>query len=314
MFAPNAEHARAVADGGRATVAASAEEAVRGADVVVTATSSREPVVRREWFVPGAHVNAVGASVPSARELDLDTVVACALFCDSRESLRDEAGEYRQAVEQGAIDGDDHVRASLGEVLAGMAPGRTGRRRADRVPLARPGRRGPGRGRAGGRRAAGAGDRDGGGTVIELRRDRGRPGADRRRGAAHAARPAARRRGPGGHRDLPEARGAPADRVVQDPRRDQRRAHRARRGAPRGAGHRERRQHGSGRRLGRTRARPVGDDRRPRPRPAGQARRDRAPRRAGRQAPLRRLVAGDRDQPRRRASTGCSSTRSRTRR
>jgi len=123
VFAPNHEHARAVADG-RATVVASAEEAVRGADVVVTATSSREPVVRREWFVPGAHVNAVGASVPSARELDLDTVVACALFCDSRESLQNEAGEYRHAVEEGAIPRDVHVRASLGEVLAGMAPGR----------------------------------------------------------------------------------------------------------------------------------------------------------------------------------------------
>jgi ornithine cyclodeaminase len=124
VFAPNQEHARAVA-GGRATVAASAEDAVRGADVVVTATSSREPVVRHDWLKVGAHINAVGATVPSARELDLDTVVACALFCDSRESLQGEAGEYRQAVEQGAIAGDDHVRASLGEVLAGISPGRT---------------------------------------------------------------------------------------------------------------------------------------------------------------------------------------------
>jgi ornithine cyclodeaminase/alanine dehydrogenase-like protein (mu-crystallin family) len=123
VFAPNQTHARVMADG-RANVVASAEDAVRGADVVVTATSSREPVVRRQWFVPGAHINAVGASVPSARELDLDTVVACALFCDSRESLQNEAGEYRQAVEEGAIPGDEHVRASLGEVLAGMAPGR----------------------------------------------------------------------------------------------------------------------------------------------------------------------------------------------
>ena len=124
VFAPNAEHARAVADG-RATVAASAEEAVRGADVVVTATSAREPVIRRDWLGPGAHVNAVGASVPSARELDTATVVDGALFCDSRESLRGEAGEYRLALEQGAIAGEDHVRAELGEVLAGMAPGRT---------------------------------------------------------------------------------------------------------------------------------------------------------------------------------------------
>jgi ornithine cyclodeaminase/alanine dehydrogenase-like protein (mu-crystallin family) len=123
VFAPNREHARAVA-GRRATLAASAEEAVRGADVVVTATTSREPVLHREWLTPGAHINAVGASVPSAREIDTETVAACALFCDSRESLRNEAGEYLQAVEQGAINADDHVRASLGEVLAGIAPGR----------------------------------------------------------------------------------------------------------------------------------------------------------------------------------------------
>ena len=133
VFAPNEAHARAVADG-RAVVAPSAEDAVRGADVVVTATTSSEPVVRLEWLVPGAHINAVGASVPSARELDVETVVASALFCDSRDSLRNEAGEYRLAVEQGAIDGDEHVRGSLGEVLAGIAPGR---RNADELTVFR---------------------------------------------------------------------------------------------------------------------------------------------------------------------------------
>ena len=124
VYARSAEHARALADGG-ATVASSAEEAVRGADVVVLATSAREPVVSREWLATGAHVNAIGASVASSRELDVDTVAASALFCDSRESLRNEAGEFRLAIEQGAITGEDHVRAELGEVLAGMAPGRT---------------------------------------------------------------------------------------------------------------------------------------------------------------------------------------------
>jgi len=123
VYAPSREHARALADGG-ASVASSAEEAVRGADVVVLATSSPEPVISREWLARGAHVNAVGASVPSVRELDVATVAACALFCDSRESLRNEAGEFRLAVEQGAIAGEDHVRGELGEVLAGMAPGR----------------------------------------------------------------------------------------------------------------------------------------------------------------------------------------------
>lgn len=127
VFAPTAEHARAVAAAagdGRATVAGSAEEAVRGADVVVTATTSREPVLRRAWLGEGAHINAVGASMPSARELDVETVAAAALFCDSRESLRNEAGEFLLAIEQGAIAGEEHVRASLGEVLAGVAPGR----------------------------------------------------------------------------------------------------------------------------------------------------------------------------------------------
>ncbi|HET6864481.1 MAG TPA: ornithine cyclodeaminase family protein, partial [Solirubrobacteraceae bacterium] len=124
VYSPSREHAQALADG-RATVAPSAEAAVRGADVVVLATTSSEPVIRREWLSPGTHVNAVGASVPSARELDVETVAACALFCDSRESLRNEAGEFRLAVEQGAIAGEDHVRAELGEVLAGMSPGRT---------------------------------------------------------------------------------------------------------------------------------------------------------------------------------------------
>jgi ornithine cyclodeaminase len=124
VYSPSAERARALADG-QAEVAESAEAAVRGADVVVLATSSREPVIRRDWLASGVHVNAVGASVPSARELDTETVAACALYCDSRESLRNEAGEFRLAVEQGAISGEEHVRGELGEVLAGIAPGRT---------------------------------------------------------------------------------------------------------------------------------------------------------------------------------------------
>ena len=129
VYAPTEAHARrlvarAPAGGPTVTVSASAEDAVRGADVVVTSTSSREPVLRREWLAPGTHVNAVGASTLSAREIDVETVAASALFCDSRESLRNEAGEYRLALEQGLISGEDHVRGELGEVLAGTRPGR----------------------------------------------------------------------------------------------------------------------------------------------------------------------------------------------
>jgi ornithine cyclodeaminase/alanine dehydrogenase-like protein (mu-crystallin family) len=132
IYAPTEAHARRMAAqagdlGMELTVTASAADAVRGADVVVTATSAREPVLRRDWLEPGVHVNAVGASSPQARELDTATVAASALFCDSRESLRNEAGEFRLAIAEGLIDGEDHVRAELGEVLAGTAPGRRDR-------------------------------------------------------------------------------------------------------------------------------------------------------------------------------------------
>jgi len=129
IYAPTRAHAQALA--GEATVtgpelivAASAEEAVSGADVVVTATSAREPVLSRDWLKPGTHLSAVGASTPRAREIDTATVAASALFCDSRESLRNEAGEFQLAISEGLITGEEHVRAELGEVLAGRGPGR----------------------------------------------------------------------------------------------------------------------------------------------------------------------------------------------
>jgi ornithine cyclodeaminase/alanine dehydrogenase-like protein (mu-crystallin family) len=106
-------------------IADSAEDAVRGADVVVTATNSREPVLEHEWLKEGAHVNAVGASMPSARELHIATVAAASLFPDNRVSLENEAGEFIQATREGAIPGQDHVKAELGEVAAGLHPGRT---------------------------------------------------------------------------------------------------------------------------------------------------------------------------------------------
>jgi len=129
VYAPTRAHAQALADEAGLTsaavsVAASAEDAVRGADVVVAATSAREPVLAHAWLKPGAHLNAVGASTPRAREIDTATVAASALFCDSRESLRTEAGEFQLAIREGAITGEEHVRAELGEVLAGSATGR----------------------------------------------------------------------------------------------------------------------------------------------------------------------------------------------
>jgi ornithine cyclodeaminase len=79
--------------------------------------------VRREWLKEGAHVNAVGSSIPTTRELDTATMTAAALFVDRRESTLNEAGDYLFAAGEGAI-GPEHIRAELGDVLAGLAEGR----------------------------------------------------------------------------------------------------------------------------------------------------------------------------------------------
>ena len=107
---------------------ASVRQAVEGAGIVVTATNSAEPVLRRDWLTPGVHINAVGACLPHMRELDTATVADAALFGDSRESVLAEAGDYVLAAAEGAI-GPDHIQAELGDLLAGGGkPGRTGER------------------------------------------------------------------------------------------------------------------------------------------------------------------------------------------
>ena len=124
LWSRGADRARALADETRATLTGSVEEALADADVVCTTTSSREPILSRDLLAPGAHVNAVGASIKTSRELDAATVVAASLFVDRRESTLNEAGDYLFAVEEAGI-GPDHIRAELGELLEGVHPGRT---------------------------------------------------------------------------------------------------------------------------------------------------------------------------------------------
>ncbi len=100
-----------------------APEALAGAGIVVTATTSAAPVVSRDWLAPGTHINAVGACVPTAREIDTATMAAAALFVDSRESAANESGDVLLAMADGAIGARD-IRAELGEVIIGAAPGR----------------------------------------------------------------------------------------------------------------------------------------------------------------------------------------------
>jgi len=99
----------------------SVARAVAGAQIIVTATASPVPVLSREWIDPGTHINAVGACLPADRELDTATMSAAALFADSRESVTHESGDFLLAARDGA---DNPVRAELGELITGTAPGR----------------------------------------------------------------------------------------------------------------------------------------------------------------------------------------------
>jgi len=111
---------------GAITAAGSAEEAVAGADIVVLATASREPVVRSEWLSAGAHICAVGACRPDQREMDTALVARARVFVDSRTGALNEAGDLVLPMKEGAF-GPDHIVAELGEVAAGRAAGRQSR-------------------------------------------------------------------------------------------------------------------------------------------------------------------------------------------
>jgi len=102
---------------------ASAEDAVRDADVIVTATSAAEPILQRDWLKDGVHINAVGSSIPTTRELDTQTMADASLFVDRRESTVNEAGDFLFPQREGAITPDD-IRAEIGELVLGTARGR----------------------------------------------------------------------------------------------------------------------------------------------------------------------------------------------
>ena len=104
-------------------VCASAREAATGADILCTITASRTPVLEGAWLAPGTHVNAVGASLPTARELDTAAVRRARLYVDGRESALNEAGDFLIPRAEGAVD-DTHIVGELGELLAGTVAGR----------------------------------------------------------------------------------------------------------------------------------------------------------------------------------------------
>ena len=102
----------------------SAECTVEGAHIICTATSSTDPVLLGGWIAPGTHINAVGSSVPFARELDTAAVVKSKLFVDRRESTLNEAGDFLVPKKEGAIN-DAHILAEIGDILLAKIKGRT---------------------------------------------------------------------------------------------------------------------------------------------------------------------------------------------
>lgn len=102
----------------------SVEQAVSGADVIVLATSSREPVLREAWVADGTHICAVGACRPDQREMEGELVGRARTFVDSRVGAMSEAGDILLAIREGAC-GADPIAGELGAVVDGQLDGRT---------------------------------------------------------------------------------------------------------------------------------------------------------------------------------------------
>lgn len=107
-----------------AIACASAEEACRAADILVTATPSHEPMVRADWLKPGLHITAVGSDTPGKQELDAACLAKADVVVVDRISQCARFGEFSHALAAGLMREDD-VHGQLGEVVAGRKPGRT---------------------------------------------------------------------------------------------------------------------------------------------------------------------------------------------
>ncbi len=136
-WSPTPEHlARFVADAASLTDAAvhgaaTAEEAARGAAVIVLATSSATPVVQSDWIAPGPLIISLGAYRPEMREMDPVLVARARVIVDSRAAALVEAGDIVQGIREGRFSAA-HIAGEIGEVVLGRIPGR---RTADDVVI-----------------------------------------------------------------------------------------------------------------------------------------------------------------------------------
>lgn len=101
-----------------------ASVAIDQADVICTATASRDPIIEGRWLRPGQHLNLVGSSIPTTCEVDSEVVTRSRFFVDFKESALELAGEFRNAKRAGLID-DRHIVGSIGEIIAGRVMGRS---------------------------------------------------------------------------------------------------------------------------------------------------------------------------------------------
>jgi ornithine cyclodeaminase/alanine dehydrogenase-like protein (mu-crystallin family) len=105
---------------------ASAEDAAAGAEILVTATTSRKPVFPGRLLAPGAHINAIGAFTPEMQEVDEETILRSRIYVDSLSTCLEEAGDLIVPVNKGLLRREE-IQGELGEVVAGLKPGRKSR-------------------------------------------------------------------------------------------------------------------------------------------------------------------------------------------
>ncbi|MHA2500164.1 MAG: ornithine cyclodeaminase family protein [Candidatus Hodarchaeales archaeon] len=104
-------------------IAKSAEETVKGSDIILTATTSPNPVFNGKWLEPGVHISAIGSYTPERREVDTETIQRAKVVCDQVSACLDEAGDIIIPIKEGVIT-KEHIYAELGEIVGGKKEGR----------------------------------------------------------------------------------------------------------------------------------------------------------------------------------------------
>lgn len=125
IFSPNAHNLAAAAQekGLEGVVCSTVEQAVQDADIICTVTPSKSPILYGDWVKPGAHINAIGACAPTARETDSSLMSRGLVFCDNEESILHESGDFLIPMQEG-LYGEKHLLGTIGDVLLNFIPGR----------------------------------------------------------------------------------------------------------------------------------------------------------------------------------------------